>query len=460
MNTERIIFIEVERIEAHPDNPRRSLGDLTELVESIKKSGILQNLTVIPHPEDSNKYRALIGHRRLGAAKEAGLTSVPCVVMEGLSHADQVAIMMAENVQRQNLTLAEEVQGIQLMLELGESVESISDKTGLGKSTIYKRRKLGELDREAFEKSVERGATLADYEKLNEIESEELRKKCLDAIGTKNFDAVVSSAKSEEKRKKEMDKLIADISTWAKEVDITPPDMDYYRYLYTTSPETHRSRPTDKQYEGRDFLFRADTWGVYIYMTKKQPTAEDEANAKVMQEKAEKRNARNARIAELDERMYELRKDYIMSVTPATAEKKIYEIALFILMVLFYRYAEFNTEFISLLGIELTEDEEDYVDWPNNSNESKAFCDELFKDICKTPKATLHALWLYAYALINDSERESCWETWSQEYKTNDDMVCLYDLMSLIGYEKSDEEQQWLDGTHPMYQPEEENEQG
>lgn len=78
------IMIKVSNLYPHPDNPRKDLGDLTELVESIKKNGIMQNLTVIPignerDPEEQadagnialySDFRVLIGHRRLAAAKK------------------------------------------------------------------------------------------------------------------------------------------------------------------------------------------------------------------------------------------------------------------------------------------------------------------------------------------------------------------------------------------------------
>lgn len=48
MEAKEIVNIGLEHIHPHPDNPRKDLGDLTELAESIKKNGILQNLTVIP----------------------------------------------------------------------------------------------------------------------------------------------------------------------------------------------------------------------------------------------------------------------------------------------------------------------------------------------------------------------------------------------------------------------------
>ena len=74
-------YIPVKDIYPHPDNPRKDVGDVLELAASIKESGVLQNLTVVPAPEVSaGGYRVVIGHRRLAAAKQAGLETVPCVV--------------------------------------------------------------------------------------------------------------------------------------------------------------------------------------------------------------------------------------------------------------------------------------------------------------------------------------------------------------------------------------------
>ena len=66
-----IVNIGIEHIHPHPENPRKDLGDLTELVESIKKFGVMQNLTVIPQEENPGEYTVIIGHRRHAAAKLA-----------------------------------------------------------------------------------------------------------------------------------------------------------------------------------------------------------------------------------------------------------------------------------------------------------------------------------------------------------------------------------------------------
>ena len=49
-NRKEIVMINVNNIYPHPDNPRKDVGDVTELAESIKKQGVMQNLTVIPLP--------------------------------------------------------------------------------------------------------------------------------------------------------------------------------------------------------------------------------------------------------------------------------------------------------------------------------------------------------------------------------------------------------------------------
>ena len=58
MEAKEIVNIGLEHIHPHPDNPRKDLGDLTELAESIKKNGILQNLTVIPKEGEPGEYIA------------------------------------------------------------------------------------------------------------------------------------------------------------------------------------------------------------------------------------------------------------------------------------------------------------------------------------------------------------------------------------------------------------------
>ena len=155
-------YIEVSKISPHPDNPRQNLGDIQELSDSIKANGVLQNLTVVPM--SNGQYTVVIGHRRLAAAKKAGLSVVPCVAME-MTPQEQIRTMLMENIQRSDLTVYEQAQGFQMMLDMGETMESIAKDCGFSQSTIRRRVRLLELDADKFKKSEARGATLQDYEK-------------------------------------------------------------------------------------------------------------------------------------------------------------------------------------------------------------------------------------------------------------------------------------------------------
>lgn len=206
----------VNMIYPHPNNPRRDVGDVTELAESIKANGIFQNLTVVwggkgvevahPDEDDPDGYTVIIGHRRLAAAKAAGLETVPCMVVE-MDEREQAATMLLENMQRADLTVYEQAQGFQMMLDLGETQEGIAKKTGLSKTTIRHRLKLLELDQEELRKAEERQATFADYIELEKIKDPEKKNEALKTIGTQNFkwkvNQIISQENAGENLKKE-----------------------------------------------------------------------------------------------------------------------------------------------------------------------------------------------------------------------------------------------------------------
>lgn len=124
----KIIYIPVDKLHSHPDNPRKNIGDVTELAESIKVNGIMQNLTVVPMTGYYyGDYTVIIGHRRLAAAKLAGLEALPCVIVE-LSEKEQVSVMLTENIQRSDLTVYEQAQGFQLMIDMGDDVTTIAKR--------------------------------------------------------------------------------------------------------------------------------------------------------------------------------------------------------------------------------------------------------------------------------------------------------------------------------------------
>lgn len=180
-----IQMIHRELLHPHPDNPRKDLGDLEELRNSIIEHGIMQNLTIVP---DGKGYKILIGHRRF-AASEGILEDLPCVIAEGLTDREQVGIMLVENMQRSDLTVFEQAQGFQMMLDLGDTVETIADKTGFSKATVKHRLEINKLDKAAIEEAQEYfQPTITDYIELEKVKDIEKRNQMLrDASSSKEL---------------------------------------------------------------------------------------------------------------------------------------------------------------------------------------------------------------------------------------------------------------------------------
>lgn len=200
MTTSGITNINAKLIHQHPDNPRKDLGDLSELSESIKKKGIMQNLTVIPGYWDENRahhdegYTLIIGHRRFAAGKMAGVTMYPCRIVEDMSYKDQVGTMLEENMQRIDLTPLEQAEGFQMMLDLGDTEEQIAEKTGFSRTTVRRRLEIAKLDPELVkEKTDEDGVyqlNLKDLAELSRIEDVETRNRILkDAADSRQINA-------------------------------------------------------------------------------------------------------------------------------------------------------------------------------------------------------------------------------------------------------------------------------
>ena len=177
-NNNKIVMLPRELLHPHPDNPRKDLGDLTELKESIKAHGVMQNLTVVPDDDDGDGYKILIGHRRF-AASEGILEELPCVVAKDLTDRDQVGSMLVENIQRSDLTFVEQAHGFQMMMDLGETVETIAEKTGFSKATVKHRLEIAKLSDKSLNKEREWQLSISDLIELEKVPTVKARETIL-----------------------------------------------------------------------------------------------------------------------------------------------------------------------------------------------------------------------------------------------------------------------------------------
>lgn len=159
-DTSSLTQLPLDVIDEHPDNPRKDLGDLTELAASIEAQGVLQNVTVMEDPDKPGRYLALLGHRRVAASRLAGKETIPARIVRGLSRAEQIELMLVENLQRTDLTPVEEGRSYQGLLDLEIPMTEISRATGRAVSTIKNRLTVASLP-EVFTAAItERQITL------------------------------------------------------------------------------------------------------------------------------------------------------------------------------------------------------------------------------------------------------------------------------------------------------------
>ena len=90
-------------------------------------------------------------------------------------------------MQRSDLTVYEQAQGIQMMLDLGETVETVAEKTGFSESTVRRRTRLLKLDSDVFKETEGRQITMLEYDKLFEIKDDKKRNEVLKIISIMKY---------------------------------------------------------------------------------------------------------------------------------------------------------------------------------------------------------------------------------------------------------------------------------
>jgi ParB family chromosome partitioning protein len=143
-------WIPIEEIAPNPDQPRTSVGDLTELTRSIESKGILEPLLVRPTGE--GRYMIIAGERRFRAAIEAGLTEVPCIELE-VSEPEMMELALIENLHRKDLHPFEEAEGYAaLTREPGYTQQKIADAVGKSRVSITEALSLLEIPEDLRER--------------------------------------------------------------------------------------------------------------------------------------------------------------------------------------------------------------------------------------------------------------------------------------------------------------------
>lgn len=471
-----ITYIPIRQLYPHPDNPRKELGDLSELAASIKENGVYQNLTVIPgHYLNSREYIAkcvdeggdaaaaaaawtpkavwssedytiIIGHRRAAAAQQAGVYELPCAIVE-MDEREQMQTMMIENMQRSDLTVYEQAQGFQMMMDFGQTVEQISDKSGFSQSTVRRRIKLLELNHDSFKKAEKRGATLSDFAQLDKIEDLEARNRVLETLGTQNFNRAMQDALNTQKWNHYRDDIIAKLQEFARRVD----DADRQKYSYVKSWGSWKMNCKDEFTVPDDagkveYVFEVGKTDIILYK-KRDAAVEDEENAAREAARAADELA-HEQFSSTTKFMYELRRDFVKGLTPAECKKHFSAIMEYATPLLSgYGRVRDDENVLHLLGVALDEQVQDDTELEDTLKMFNAYDTE--------PEKVLLAMAFDA----QDGERTGYWITiWSSEagksvYKHNENIPLnrTYELLTALGYEMADDEKALQEGTHRLF---------
>ncbi len=128
-------LIEIDKIDPNPEQPRTEIGDLTELTASISEKGVLEPLLVKPS-RLTGRWMIIAGERRWRAATAAGLREVPCIEME-IDDRTVAEIALIENMQRKDLTIWEEADGLLSLCErFGHTHDEVARKVGKSRTTV------------------------------------------------------------------------------------------------------------------------------------------------------------------------------------------------------------------------------------------------------------------------------------------------------------------------------------
>lgn len=128
-------MIPIEQIQPNAGQPRKDMGDLAGLIESVREKGVLEPL-LVRYMAQSGVYMIISGERRYQAAREAGLRELPCIEKE-IGDGETLEIALIENLQRKDLTPFEEADGLHALADrFALTHEEIARRVSKSRSSV------------------------------------------------------------------------------------------------------------------------------------------------------------------------------------------------------------------------------------------------------------------------------------------------------------------------------------
>lgn len=445
-----IMYLKLDSLVPHPQNPRKELGDLTELADSIRAMGVMQNLTVVPEDEEWSSFKIVIGHRRAAAARLAGLEEVPCVVIEHMDEKEQLATMLLENIQRSDLTVIEQAEGFQMMIDIGSSITEISRRTGFGETTIRHRVKLLELDRELLEEKQPQ-MKINDMIYLEKIKDPKRRETVLKLYGgDSNFAQRVDQAVEEEAKKEKQKQATRILEEKGLESAEDTWKLDRKGEVNIYDFDENTEIPADAVYYSKHI-----TWeGIIGIYGEREENSQAKENAEAAEREKKRKDAeeRNNALKGLYNQMNRRMTDFVLSIK-SFDEGQLRDIQKCAQMQLL------SDSFIDVADVF------DFLYEKGTIRISRTDIDEAVEDMNEADEAVYNAVkevevnkvWIAILLTRFENRNHIRANTWrgTVTYGDNGLYKNTADLIISLGYKLSAEETQLLNGAHQLFDREE-----
>lgn len=131
----RLTNIPIEQVEPDPNQPRKDLGDISDLVASVSVHGVIE--PVLVRELEKNRFMLVAGERRFSAAKQAGLKEIPAIVRDDFTDDARFEVQLVENLHRKDLNVIETAMAYRVLIDQhGYSQRKLADRIGRSVSGI------------------------------------------------------------------------------------------------------------------------------------------------------------------------------------------------------------------------------------------------------------------------------------------------------------------------------------
>lgn len=250
-----VLRLRPEQVAQHPDNLRDPNRDLSGLAASIKEVGVLVPLIVVPAAAVDGEWPADVthvavdGNRRQLAALQVGV-DLPCIVRDDLAAARDTAVTMTvTGLARDGWTMAEEINGIQTLLDLGLSQSAISRASGRKTTEVRAAKKAATLKPKTAATAAAYDLTLDQLAILSEWQhNDEAVATLLDAVQYGQMDHAVARLVRERKAADECAATVERLTTAGITVTPSRPGLYSLPYRLDALTTADGAAPTDEEH--------------------------------------------------------------------------------------------------------------------------------------------------------------------------------------------------------------------